>query len=117
LYVDMHGARCGNRTRASTLGRSRPTTKPISLENILTFVPGVGIEPTSLARHDFKSCAYTYSATRANSESLGFPTARGLPSSTGETAFSRPHLRRRGESNPRVAVLQTAALPLRHYAI
>ena len=28
-------------------------------------VPEVGIEPTSLARHDFKSCAYTNSATRA----------------------------------------------------
>ena len=28
-------------------------------------VPEVGIEPTSLARHDFKSCAYTSSATRA----------------------------------------------------
>jgi hypothetical protein len=31
----------------------------------LRFVPGAGIEPTSLARHDFKSCAYTNSATRA----------------------------------------------------
>ena len=28
-------------------------------------VPEVGIEPTSLTRHDFKSCAYTNSATRA----------------------------------------------------
>ena len=28
-------------------------------------MPGVGIEPTSLSRHDFKSCAYTSSATRA----------------------------------------------------
>ncbi len=28
-------------------------------------MPGVGIEPTSLARHDFKSCAYTSSAIRA----------------------------------------------------
>ena len=27
-------------------------------------MPGVGVEPTSLARHDFKSCAYTSSATR-----------------------------------------------------
>ena len=30
-------------------------------------MPGVGIEPTSLSRHDFKSCAYTSSATRAYS--------------------------------------------------
>lgn len=28
-------------------------------------VPRVGVEPTSLARHDFKSCAYTNSAIRA----------------------------------------------------
>ena len=28
-------------------------------------MPEVGIEPTSLAGHDFKSCAYTNSATRA----------------------------------------------------
>lgn len=47
-------------------------------------VPGVGIEPTSLARHDFKSCAYTSSAIRA--------------------------WRRRPGSNRRIAVLQTAAL-------
>lgn len=31
----------------------------------LILVPGVGIEPTTLAGHDFKSCAYTNSATRA----------------------------------------------------
>lgn len=29
-------------------------------------MPRVGVEPTSLARHDFKSCAYTSSAIRAN---------------------------------------------------
>ncbi len=34
-------------------------------ELIPSLVPGVGIEPTSLARHNFKSCAYTNSATRA----------------------------------------------------
>ena len=28
-------------------------------------VPEVGVEPTSLTRHDFKSCAYTNSAIRA----------------------------------------------------
>ena len=32
----------------------------------LPFVPKTGVEPVSLARHDFKSCAYTNSATRAN---------------------------------------------------
>ena len=34
---------------------------------VVCVVPGVGIEPTSLTGHDFKSCAYTSSATRANS--------------------------------------------------
>ena len=32
---------------------------------VINLVPEVGVEPTSLARHDFKSCAYTNSATRA----------------------------------------------------
>jgi hypothetical protein len=32
---------------------------------ILSTVPEVGIEPTSLSRHDFKSCVYTNSTTRA----------------------------------------------------
>src|SRR3989344_9594444 len=38
---------------------------------------------------------------------------------TSDRKFAIPfacHLRRRRESNPRMAVLQTAALPLRHYA-
>ncbi len=42
---------------AQALARSEP------LSSVL--VPEVGIEPTSLTRHDFKSCAYTSSATRA----------------------------------------------------
>jgi hypothetical protein len=57
----------------------------------LILVPGVGIEPTSLARHDFKSCAYTSSAIRA----------------------WRPG----AELNRRIGVLQTPALPLGYQAI
>ncbi len=36
----------------------------------LILVPEVGVEPTSLTRHDFKSCAYTSSATRAYKHSF-----------------------------------------------
>ena len=57
---------------------------------------GVGVEPTCLSAGDFKSPAATNYATRAN-------LASGW--------------RRRGESNPCITVLQTVALPLRHYAI
>lgn len=32
-------------------------------------VPAVGIEPTWIAPHDFESCAYTSSATRAQNDS------------------------------------------------
>src|SRR3989344_3916112 len=41
--------------------RLYPPKKPLSS----LLVPGVGLEPTPLARHDFESCAYTSSATRA----------------------------------------------------
>ena len=40
----------------------RPVFYPLNYESL---VPGVGIGPTSLSRHDFKSCAYTSSAIRA----------------------------------------------------
>ena len=47
-----------------TKSLSTSTSKQSSLL-ALVLVPEVGVEPTSLARHDFKSCAYTCSATRA----------------------------------------------------
>ena len=51
----------GNPWDALRASRILASKKPMSS----LMVPGVGIEPTSLARHDFKSCAYTNSATRA----------------------------------------------------
>ena len=54
-------------------------------------VLGAGVEPARLAAIDLKSIASASSATSA--------------------------WRRKRDSNPRIAVLQTAALPLRHCAI
>jgi hypothetical protein len=64
-------------------------------------VPEVGIEPTSLTRHDFKSCAYTSSATRAI---IMFK-------------FSNYNLRPGAELNRRIFLLQRNALPLGYQAI
>ena len=41
------------------------TNKKEPLARSFLLVPEAGVEPASLARHDFKSCAYTNSATRA----------------------------------------------------
>lgn len=65
---------------------------------ILKYVPEVGLEPTRLAAGDFKSPMSTISSLGQNY----FPI--------------RKILRRGRELNPRMAVLQTAALPLRHHA-
>lgn len=62
-------------------------------------MPGVGIEPTFLSKHDFKSCAYTNSATRAS-----------------EFYFVKL-LRPRAELNRRIEILQISALPLGYWAL
>jgi hypothetical protein len=58
-------------------------------------VPEVGLEPTRLTTGNFKSPMSTISSLGQNSQMS---------------------LRRGRELNPRMAVLQTAALPLRHHA-
>src|SRR3989344_4461654 len=63
-------------------------------------VPEVGIEPTPLARHDFKSCAYTNSATRAIIM----------------LKFSNYKRRPGRESHPRIFLLQRNALLLGYQA-
>ncbi len=52
-------------TRLVNLRLSIPAQKNKQFPLLIFIVPEVGIEPTSLTRHDFKSCAYTSSATRA----------------------------------------------------
>ena len=66
-FADSVGARFDSHSNTKIL---KP--KCIHIWVKVFYVPEVGIEPTSLARHDFKSCAYTYSATRANEKYLSF---------------------------------------------
>ena len=49
-------------------------------------------------------------------EDLNLHSLRNMVLNHARLPFRHPPWRRRGELNPRIAVLQTAALPLRHYA-
>lgn len=69
-------------------------------------MPRVGIEPTTLAGHDFKSCAYTSSAIRA----IFCKHRSPLVDQQFFALLFLNYLRRRPGSNRRIAVLQTAAL-------
>ena len=96
----------GDQLKNLLIGASTPTQKPsvgFFLSTSLRSVPGVGVEPTSLSRHDFKSCAYTNSATRAYLESWNI----NLES----------RMRPGGESNSRIEILQISELPLFYQAI
>src|SRR3989344_5574671 len=91
-------------------------------------MPGVGIEPTRADKRslDFKSRLSTNFSTRANrslksgwdsyfSISQGFDNEKSFDSHAQAKQFACSIPRRSGrESNPRVGVLQTPALPLRH---
>jgi hypothetical protein len=74
-----------------------PVTKKSAKADFL--VPGVGLEPTSLARHDFKSCAYT------------IPPSGQLISDSYLLS-----LRPGAELNRRIKILQIFALPLGYQA-
>ena len=74
-FADSVGARFDSHSNTKIL---KP--KCIHIWVKVFYVPEVGIEPTSLARHDFKSCAYTYSATRANEKYTSYFSKFNLPS-------------------------------------
>ena len=58
----------GNHWDALRASRIWASEKPPKKSLSLILVPEEGLEPSSLARHDFESCAYTNSATPAMKE-------------------------------------------------
>ncbi len=125
--------------QASALLRLSPPTRKLRF-----LVPEVGVEPTILAAGDFKSPVYTIpplgqfppscliEAKNTTGESgfrclktvianPPFDSLRNTSSGVSLTSKKRfpkwEPWRRERESNPRMSVLQTEALPLRHHAI
>ncbi len=112
-YLRQPGHRRRSATRDCGRVRSGGSSQGASRYSLCS-VPRAGIEPASLLGHHFKWCVYTSSTTPAvfvSGVRMRMRISRIL-----HTISPCAYVRHGRESNPRMSVLQTEALPLRHRA-